>query len=161
MALLVSQKESQVSLAFAFGVSVALHLILFVAFELAGRLGLFAESALSQAVAASLVEHEEQSQPIEFDFELEPEMMPTLFVDAVPEQTSEEKPEETPFYAVVDAMAGDDSPEDSLDQPEIDGTQDKVLKTMDTPFPQAGISSVPEEVDPPSEELLDLSLIHI
>jgi hypothetical protein len=155
MALLVSQKESQVSLAFAFGISVVLHLILFVAFELAGRLGLFAESALNQAVAASLAEQEEQSQPIEFEFQLEPEVMPTLFVDADPEQASEEKPEETPFYAVVDAMAGDDSPEDSLDQPEIDGTQDKVLKTMDTPFPQAGIVSVPEEVESPTEELLD------
>lgn len=155
MALSALQEESQSSIAYAFGVSVVLHLMLFVAFDLAGRWGIFAESVLSQAVEASLAEQEDESQPIEFEFQLEPEVMPTLFVDADPEQASEEKPDETPFYAVVDAVAGDNSPEDSLEQPEIDGTQDKVLKTMDTPIAQEAIVSVPEEVETSLEDELD------
>ena len=139
-----SRQTSGISWGWAFGLSLCLHLLLLGVLDLLGRSGLLADSGISQAVANTLAAEEEKSQPVELDFEIEPEVVPTLFVDASPEQATEEKPEETPFYSVVDAVAGDESPEESLEQPDIDGSQDKVLKTMGTPLPQESVVALPD-----------------
>lgn len=155
-----AKKQFRFSYPVAFGVSLSLHLLIFVGLDVMGERGFFRESSLSQVVAKSLEAEREKAEPIEFQILEEPEEVPTQFVDASPDQATEEKPEETPYYSVVDAVAGDDSPEDSLDQPEIEGTQDKVLKTMDTPMPQAPSVSLPsdpiiEEPEPVETEMTE------
>lgn len=154
----ISIGPSKRPLAFAFGVSLILHLVLFVLSDVLGRFDLFAGSALSQAVREQLEADQAASEAVELAFEIEPEMMPTQFVDAAPEQATEEKPEETPYYSVIDAVAGDDSPDDSQVQPEIDGEQDKVLKTMDTAPDQVALPTVAAAPEAPQpEEALETS----
>ena len=150
----VSKSKSEVTVTSAFGLSLVLHLVLFLALEGFGRLGWLRESALSEAVAAQLAEEAERSEPVEFEFQIEPEIMPTQYVDADPSQASEEEPESTPYYAVVNAVAGDDDPEDTQEVPKIDGSQDKVLKTMDTPVMPAAnqVEAVPVMEESLSEE---------
>lgn len=133
--------RSKPSLLAAFGLSLGVHVLLLLlpagAFDWMGRLW--------EVSAESSPQREERKETAEFVFRLEPETMPTLFVDAHPSQATEEKPEETPYYAVIDAIAGDDSPQDSMAQPEIDGSQDKVRKTMDTPPSAAAAFALPAE----------------
>ena len=64
---------------------------------------------------------------------LELDALPEIFVDADPSRAEEEKPESTPYYSTIDALAGDSSPEDSLDVPALDGSQTSMWKTRDTP----------------------------
>lgn len=133
--------RSKPSLFAAFGLSLGVHVLLLLlpagAFDWMSRLW--------EVSAESSPQREERKETAEFVFRLEPETMPTLFVDAHPSQATEEKPEETPYYAVIDAVAGDDSPQDSMAQPEIDGSQDKVRKTMDTPPFAAAALALPAE----------------
>ena len=133
--------RSKPSLLAAFGLSLGVHVLL---------LSLPAEaldwlSQLWEVSAESSPQRKDQEETAEFVFRLEPKSMPTLFVDAHPSQATEEKPKQTPYYSVIDAVAGDDSPEDSMAQPEIDGSQDKVRKTMDTPPSAARAVALPAE----------------
>lgn len=133
--------RSNLSLLAAFGLSLGVHVLLLLlpagAFDWMFQLWEVSAEISSQ--------RKEREKTAEFVFRLEPKSMPTLFVDAHPSQATEEKPEETPYYAVIDAIAGDNSPQDSMPQPEIDGGQDKVRKTMDTPPSAARAVSLPAE----------------
>lgn len=133
--------RSKPSLLAAFGLSLGVHVLLLSL--PAGSLDWL--SQLWEVSAESSPHRKDQEETAEFVFRLEPKSMPTLFVDAHPSQATEEKPEETPYYAVIDAVAGDDSPQDSMAQPEIDGSQDKVRKTMDTPPSAARAVALPAE----------------
>lgn len=133
--------RSKPSLLAAFGLSLAFHVLLLLlpagAFDWMSRLW--------EVAAENSPQRKDQKEASEFVFQLEPKEMPTLFVDAHPSQATEEKPEQTPYYAVIDAVAGDNSPQDSMAQPEIDGGQDKVRKTMDTPPSVARAVALPVE----------------
>lgn len=133
--------QSKPSLLAAFGLSFAFHVLLLLlptgAFDWM--------SQLWEVAAENSPQRKDQEEASEFVFQLEPKEMPALFVDAHPSQATEEKPEKTPYYAVIDAVAGDDSPQDSMPQPEIDGSQDKVRKTMDTPPSAARAIALPAE----------------
>lgn len=121
--------RSKPSLLAAFGLSLGVHgLLLLLPAGVFDRM-----SQLWEVAAENSPQRKDQKESAEFVFQLEPEEMPTLFVDAHPSQATEEKPEQTPYYSVIDAIAGDNSSQDSMPQPEIDGSQDKVRKTMDTP----------------------------
>lgn len=140
--------RAKAPLACAFSLSLGFHILLLVALDLMARSGLFS----GNSAVARLAEGKEKPKVSEFEFRLEPETSPTQFVDANPSQATEEKPEETPYYSVIHAVAGDNSPEDSLDQPEIDGNQDKVLKTTDTPPSAVSVVAMPAE-EASSEEV--------
>ena len=133
--------RSKLSLLAAFGLSLAFHVLLLLlpagAFDWMSRLW--------EVAAENSPQRKDQEEASEFVFQLEPKEMPTLFVDAHPSQATEEKPEQTPYYAVINAVAGDNSPQDSMPQPEIDGSRDKVRKTMDTPLFAAAALALPAE----------------
>lgn len=133
--------QSKSSLLAAFGLSLAFHVLLLLL--PAGAFDWM--SQLWEIAAENSPQRKDREEAAEFVFQLKPEEMPTLFVDAHPSQATEEKPEQTPYYAVIDALAGDDSPQDSMAQPEIDGSQDKVRKTMDTPPSAARAIALPAE----------------
>ncbi len=132
-----------VPLIYAFGLSLALHGGLFLILELMARAGLLVGGDLTDVVAQALAEDQQRVQE-ELAFEIEPETLPTEFFDVDPSQATEEKPEETPYYGVVDTVAADDSPDDSQEQPEMDGSQERVLKNTDT-LPQEVAVAVPAE----------------
>lgn len=133
--------QSKPSLLAAFGLSLGVHVLLLLL--PAGALDWM--SQLWEVAAENSPQRKDRKESSEFVFHLEPKSMPTLFVDAHPSQATEEKPEQTPYYAVIDAVAGDNSPQDSMAQPEIDGDQDKVRKTMDTPLSAARAVALPAE----------------
>ncbi len=132
---------------FAFGISLTFHLCLILALELAVRAGLLESDELSAP--------KDRAETVAMVFQLEPELQPTEFVDADPAQATEEAPEETPYYARIDAVASDDSPEDSQDRPRLDGEQEKVLKTADTPLPVPPVEPVTETIPEPEEAILE------
>lgn len=133
--------RSKPSLLVAFGLSLGVHVLLLLL-----PAGAFDWMSQLWEVSAEISpHHQEREETAEFVFHLEPKSMPTLFVDAHPSQATEEKPEETPYYSVINAVAGDNSPQDSMPQPEIDGSQDKVRKTMDTPPSAAAAVALPAE----------------
>jgi hypothetical protein len=127
----------------AFALSLALHIGGFTAFEIGARLDLWQfsplrlltaalrpdlapgqniERALSKAIALEKErEAEERSQE-----------MPIEFVDVDPTQASETAPDATKYYGSVNSMAANLDTTRSLTVPELDGTQDKVRKTMDS-----------------------------
>ncbi len=133
--------QSKPSLLAAFGLSLAFHVLLLLL--PAGAFDWM--SQLWEVAAENSPPRKDRKETAEFVFQLDAEEMPTLFVDAHPSQATEEKPEKTPYYAVIDAVAGDNSPQDSMPQPEIDGGQDKVRKTMDTPPSAARAVALPAE----------------
>lgn len=133
--------RSKPSLLAAFGLSLGVHVLLLSL--PAGALDWL--SRLWEVSAENSPQRKDQEESAEFVFRLEPKSMPTLFVDAHPSQATEEKPKQTPYYSVIDAVAGDDSPQDSMAQPEIDGSQGKVRKTMDTPPSAARAVALPAE----------------
>ena len=133
--------RSKPSLLAAFGLSLGVHVLLLLLPT--GALDWL--SQLWEVSAESSPQRKDQEEAAEFVFRLEPKSMPTLFVDAHPSQATEEKPKQTPYYSVIDAVAGDDSPQDSMAQPEIDGSQDKVRKTMNTPPAAARAVALPAE----------------
>ena len=133
--------QSKPSLLAAFGLSFVFHVLLLLL--PAGALDWIGQ--LWEVAAENSPQRKDRKESSEFVFHLEPKSMPTLFVDAHPSQATEEKPEQTPYYAVIDAVAGDNNPQDSMAQPEIDGDQDKVRKTMDTPPSAARAVALPAE----------------
>jgi len=124
----------------AFAISLVFHLCLFSFLEAGNRFNLWQFSpvailarALGDVVklptALADAQRKEPKKPDEA-----PEL-PLVFVDVDPSQAAPEAPEKTPFFSAFDSLAGNpDTSRDTL-VPKFEGTQDKVLKTKDTPIP--------------------------
>lgn len=130
-------------LTLAFIISLSFHFALFVTVEFGGRWGLWRftpfgaivrllklddwaerlrtrtaqEANLSRALAQRRAEERE---------------VPLLFVDVDPSQASAEVPPTTRYYSPFNSLAANPDTSKDLGVPQIDGTQDKVLKTKDT-----------------------------
>jgi hypothetical protein len=74
--------------------------------------------------------------------------MPAIFVDVDASQASPDAPDESKYYAVVDTRAGNPDTSRDTKTPAIDGTQDKVPKTADSPRP----SPQPQPLQPAPAE---------
>src|SRR6266511_3342807 len=75
-----------------------------------------------------------------------------LFVEVPPEQAAPEPPKDTKFYSSANAQAANPEPPVEANVPKIDGSQDKVPKTVDTPRPQAQPLQPSPPPDPKPEE---------
>jgi outer membrane biosynthesis protein TonB len=124
----------------AFAISLAFHLCLFSFLEAGNRFDLWQFSPLTvlarvlhdvAKLPAALTDAQGKEQK---RTEEAPEL-PLVFVDVDPSQAVAEAPEKTPFFSAFNSLAG--NPDTSRDTgiPKFDGTQDKVLKTKDTPIP--------------------------
>lgn len=119
----------------AFVISLVLHFLFFSSVEVGNRLDLWRYSPLAvlarllnQPPDPTLAEAQARSPTPAVE---EPQEIPMIFVDVDPSQATADAPESTPFYSPVNSLAGNPSPADELD-PEFDGRQDRVLKTVDT-----------------------------
>ncbi len=74
-----------------------------------------------------------------------------LFVDVDPSQATSEAPPNTPYYSPFNSLAANPDTSRDLSVPEIDGTQDKVLKTKNTlrptPTPRVSQPDQPDQSD--------------
>lgn len=125
----------------AFLISLILHILLFTTIEVGNRLELSQFGPfkrLAQALGLDRVfplpTQPDATRTNTLDSaqrEVEEEI-PILFVDVDPSQATTEVPEKTEYYSAVSSLAANRDTSRDTGVPKIDGTQDKVLKTMDT-----------------------------
>ncbi|HRZ39210.1 MAG TPA: hypothetical protein P5534_22925 [Candidatus Paceibacterota bacterium] len=125
----------------AFFVSLVLHALLFGSIELVNRYDLWRFSplvllaqALGVDVESTLAARRASAPPAAEDPALREadQEIPVLFVDVDPSQATTETPAKTEYYSSVSSLAGNRDTSRDTDTPALDGTQDKVLKTMDS-----------------------------
>jgi hypothetical protein len=118
----------------------AFHLFLFSFLEVGSRFNLWQFSPLvvvarmlrnvaKLPAALGDAERKESQKPDEA-----PEL-PLIFVDVDPSQATAEAPEKTPLFSAFNSLAANPDTSRDTAMPKFDGTQDKVLKTKDTPIP--------------------------
>jgi len=125
----------------AFFISLVLHTLLFTTLEVGNRFDLWRFSplvmlakALNLELSPSLTAERVDSRAIA----LEPEpreteqVIPIQFVDVDPSQATPATPEKTKYYSAVSSLAANRDTRRDTDTPELEGSQDKVFKTMDS-----------------------------
>jgi len=135
------------ALAQAFALSLAFHIMVFGIVEIGHQAGWWKISsihALSKAIPSLKNLAKYQNSPSQNQLKQQSAEPPLLFVDVSPVQAAPEPPKEAKYYSSVNSKAANPNPPKApSDVPRIDGTQDKVPKTMDTPRPQATPPSPP------------------
>lgn len=102
---------------------------------------------LDAAAQAAEARREELAE-LQREFE---QRAPLIFVDVDPSQASITPPRDTEFYGAVSSQAADSQTAQDLAQPELDGTQEQVLKTADTERSSAAAPLQPSPPEPPPE----------
>ena len=140
--------------------SVLFHFMVIASIELLHHYGFTEKGPLSSLLAPKMPELNAAELEKELEITLDKEPEPSIFFDADPSLETEEKPEDTPYYAVIDSIAGNPDISQDLDQPKLEGSQDKVFKTTDTApgeeiTPEPPVSGlqpfVPEDVESPPD----------
>lgn len=119
----------------AFGFSLLLHLTFFGAVEAGYHFDLWRYSPL--AMLAKWLQPQPDPRTALAPTpaavrEREVQQVPVVFVDVDPAQATEEETANTPYYAAVSSQAGNPDVSRDTDRPQLDGTQDLVLKTQDS-----------------------------
>src|SRR5437867_5144405 len=121
-------------LAWAFVISVALHLLIFGSYQAGKQLGWWRQlhwPAWLQAPRV-LTEILKKKQTVQ-----EPQKeAPLMFIDVSPAQATPEPPKKAAFYSDKNARAANPGPSMDSDIPRITGTQTQVPKTEDVPQPK-------------------------
>jgi hypothetical protein len=127
MTLRPGQRELK-RLAWAVGISLAIHLLGYGGYEGGRKLGLWqafhmpawlAKTKLLAALA------EQQKKPAE--------EIPLIYVDVSPRQATDEAPKNAKYYSNRNSQAANPEADKESDLPKISGTQTQVPKTEDTP----------------------------
>jgi len=140
---------------FAFALSLLFHVSLLTTIELGSRYGFWQSTPLTALakvlgidLSRSLTSQKVRTQPSPADLHPVPAEqeveMPRLFVDVDPSQATEDTPPDTPYYSPFNSLAANPDTSRDLGRPQLDGTQDKVLKTKDTLRPL----SLPQPMQP-------------
>lgn len=107
-------------------------------------------SRLLERLNTVIVDQEDIQKALERQREQAAAEMPLMFVDVSPEQASTERPEKPKFYSALNSQAASaTASEADAEQPKIEGEQDKVIKTFDTPRnqqPQPVVQPQPEQL---------------
>jgi hypothetical protein len=157
------------SVARAFLLSVLLHAVFFGVAETGSRLGWWESSPLAWLarmldVPATAYSREARLKELEELRQERERTLPVMFVDVDPSQASTEVPTDTPYYSAVSSQAANPDTARSTPDPELEGEQERVLKTADTvrsspapPLPAAPPESTDLTMQPapepaPSEE---------
>jgi hypothetical protein len=90
----------------AYLLSILFHFMVIASMELLHYYGFTEKGPVSSLLAPKMpdLNAAEEEQELEINLDKEPE--PTIFFDADPSLATEEKPEDTPYYAVIDSIAG-------------------------------------------------------
>lgn len=116
----------------AFLWSILFHFAVIASMELLHYYGLTEKGPVSMLLTPKMPDLSPEEETKELEINLVQDPQPTIFFDADPSLATEEKPEETPYYAIIDSLAGNPDTSKDLDQPELEGQQDLVHKTTDT-----------------------------
>jgi len=144
-------------LAWAFVLSILLHLLMFGGFEMGKRLGWWQRARWPawiqsrKALAQNLRKQEEQRQN-----RLQEEL-PLVFVEVNPVQATPEPPKKPKFYSNQNSVAANKQPEPETGTPKIEGKRPELVKTEDVPrekfvpLQPAPAPPVPEAKEPQEE----------
>lgn len=119
-------------LAWAFGISLALHLVVWGGWYSGHKLGWWENMTLPRWMqTANLIpKFLKRDKPAKPAPEQEP---PLMFVNVSPAQSTAEAPKDAKFYSDKNSMAANPTADEDSNAPKIAGTQTQVPKTEDVP----------------------------
>ena len=123
------QAESS-RLAWAFGISLVLHLLVFGTYYGGKKLHVWESIRLPRWLEPpALITHllrkpQPQPQPV-------PQEAPLLFVDVSPAQATAQPPKDAKYYSSRNSKAANPEADKETGTPKISGTQDQIVKTED------------------------------
>lgn len=135
-------------LAWAFAISMILHLLIFGGYEL-GKKQHWWENAHWPAWLSpvkKLADALKKKEPLQSPRPLQPQEPPLLFVDVNPANASPEPPKKATHYSSVNSLAANPDIDKESNLPKISGEQKHVAKTEDVPKNQP----VPLQPAPPA-----------
>ena len=144
-------------LAWAFGLSLVLHLLCYGTYEAGKKFDLWQSlhwpAWLQKAKVLAAIPKQPQTPPREQE-------APLLFVDVNPQAATTEAPKNAKFYSDKNSQAANPEADLDTDVPKITGQQTDIVKTEDVPrspfdrlqpaFPQAEQEQPPEHAKPTS-----------
>ena len=139
----VSLRPTVDPLVWAFGISLAIHLLLFGGFKLGQRYDLWNKSLLPAWLKKSLaaLKPAEKKPPVNSE-------PPLLFIDVNPAQAATEAPKDAKYYSALNSKAANPDSQIDANIPKISGKQTQVPKTEDVPrtkqFPLQPAQPVPK-----------------
>lgn len=141
-------------LAAAFVVSLLIHLLAFAAWQFAERMGWeprplsrrIHETLKRPSVTVVLADAAKQKER-----ERQQEQTRMTFVDVDPAAAAKEPPKDAKYYSAISSQAAQPNPKKASDQPEIDGKQDKIVRTFDAARTVPQPAQAPEEIKPPTK----------
>lgn len=148
-------------LAWGFGISLALHLLIFGGYQTGKKFGWWQNWQLprwarsAKTLAEMLKKKEEATQP-------QPREVPLMFVDVNPAQAVTEPPKSSQFYSGKNSQAANPDIKVDSEAPNITGKQTQIVKTEDVPrakafplqpaLPVEPAKESPEEIKPKSTQ---------
>jgi len=119
-------------LAWAFALSLTLHLLVFGGFELGQKFGWWQRLELpawmkSAGMLTEILKKKDAQQP------QSQEEVPLMFVDVSPAQATPEPPKQAKFYSNKNSLAANPEPDNNTSIPKIDGKRPELVKTEDVP----------------------------
>jgi hypothetical protein len=138
-------------LAWAFGVSLALHLLFFGTYQAGKKFAWWQNWHWPTWVRSSKVLAQVFPKPESPRSLLKKEEAPLLFVDVNPAQSSAESPPDTKYYSDKNSVAANPNAKKDTGVPVINGAQTQVVKTEDVPREKFTPLQPSPPVAPPKE----------
>jgi outer membrane biosynthesis protein TonB len=148
-------------LAWAFVISLAVHLLLFGGYETGKKMGWWNNAHWPAWLSPlkKLSEALKKKEPLQAAQPLQPQEPPLLFVDVNPANASPEPPKQATHYSSVNSIAANPEVTKESALPEITGEQKHVIKTEDVPRnkpvplqPTPPVAPAPPAPEPVKEE---------
>ncbi len=133
------------SLLWATVISLTFHLAIFGGWKLNQRFGWLKNSSMPswlQKISEKLAAQNPKKIPSQL------REVPLIFVDVDPQSSTKEPPKETKFYGAANSQAASARPRANSELPEVQGKQDKVIKTTENSTSKAQ----PLQLSPPAPE---------
>jgi hypothetical protein len=153
-------------LAWAFGISLALHLVCYGGYEAGQKLGVWQTlhwpAWLQKAKILALFPQQPKPPPTR------EQEAPLMFVDVNPQVATAEAPKNAKYYSNKNSQAANPDADQDTDVPKITGTQTEIVKAEDVErspfdrlqpaFPRAEREQPPEQAKPKSPTPGDLAM---
>ena len=136
----VRLSEERQYLLLGLATSLGLHLVFLGVWLSLGALLL----AINRSTLEELAAAQERARQAEAE-------TPLLFVEVIPEQATVEAPKQAEFYSTANSQAANPDAEVETNVPKIDGTQDRIARTVDNLQPRVE-NLQPAPPAPPEEE---------
>ncbi|HEX4342456.1 MAG TPA: hypothetical protein VH255_03645, partial [Verrucomicrobiae bacterium] len=119
-------------LAWAFGISLAIHLLTYGTYTVGKQLGWWKYLSWPTWLKHSQTPLADKKDELKLAQQQE-EQSPTMFIETTPIQAVAEVPKDAKYYSDKNTAAANPDADKDTDIPKIDGTQTHVAKTEDTP----------------------------